>query len=262
MKGLEFTNLPLVEVSVRLFFDRDVKLTLEKGVEAWGRLEQRFPSFVDSDQVEPGLGGRPSSQFALVPGSADFAHFGFRYTGGQSGLDLRLQTNLISISWNKGFDSKSTPYPRFDALEDNLWWATDVLREALPLPEIRALNMRYGNFVPTDEKGAGTVLQDYFSEATWAPLLKGATQLHGVDFNWREADEIDRRFAISRGESRRREHGRPGLPGRDGGRRDGSSRPITSDPSVGTPRLPAEVLFRVDLETSQRGVETCRVATQ
>jgi uncharacterized protein (TIGR04255 family) len=179
-----------------------VKLTLEKGVEAWGRLEQRFPSFVDLDQVEPGLGGRPSSQFALVPGSADFAHFGFRYTGGQSGLDLRLQTNLISISWNKGFDSKSTPYPRFDALEDNLWWATDVLREALPLPEIRALNMRYGNFVPTDEKGAGTVLQDYFSEATWAPLLKGATQLHGVDFNWREADEIDRRFAISRGESR------------------------------------------------------------
>jgi uncharacterized protein (TIGR04255 family) len=175
---------------------------LEHGVNAWGRVQERFPSFVDLDQVEPGLPGRSPTTFAVVPGSAGFGHFGFRYTGGESGLDLCLQQNLLAIRWNKKFDSTSLPYPRFDAIEDNLWWATSILRDTLPLPNFTALNMRYANFVPTGETSAGTVLKDYFSEATWIRFLDAATLLHGVDVSWREADQIDRRFALSRGESK------------------------------------------------------------
>lgn len=202
MKGLEFANLPLVEVSVRLFFEKDLPLTLAHGVSAWGRLQERFPSFVDLEQVEPGLVGRSPTTFAVIPGSPGFGHFGFRYTGGESGLDLCLQQNLLAIRWNKRFDPTSIPYPRFDAIEDNLWWATSVLRDTLQLSNFTAVNMRYANFVPTDEKSAGTVLKDYFSELTWIRLLNDATLLHGVDISWREADQIDRRFALSRGESK------------------------------------------------------------
>lgn len=199
--GLEFANLPLVDASVRLYFDKDLPLTLQRGVDAWGRLEDRFPLFLDLEQMEPGLGGRSPTTFAVVPGSPEFSHFGFRFAGGNTGLDLCLQQNLLVLKWNRRFDATALPYPRFKAIEENLWWAVKVLREALPLPEISALNMRYANFIPTVEGSAGMVLTDYFSEAIAVQLLDKATMLHSIDLSWRENDQIDRRFSLSRGNS-------------------------------------------------------------
>jgi uncharacterized protein (TIGR04255 family) len=196
--SLEFSNLPLVEVSVRLYFAKTLLLSLEYGTIAREGLSERFPAFLDLDYLEPGLGGRPL-EVGVLPGRDGFSHMGFRYAGSPAGLDLCLQPNLISIKWTRKFAPDSKAYPRFSVLADDLWWAYDILSKRLPLPEIAALNMRYANFIPTEAASGGTVLRDYFSEAVSVAALGTATILHGFDISWREADMIDRRFSLSKG---------------------------------------------------------------
>lgn len=196
--GLDFANLPLVEVSVRLYFASDFLLSLAHGTSAQAQLTDRFPHLLDLEQMEPGLGGRPLT-LRLTPGAPGFSHMGFRYAGNAKGLELCLQPNLLSIRWSKKFEPDPKVYPRFSAIEDNLWWADDILRKVLQLPSISALNMRYANFIPTDEKSTGSVLRDYFSETVSVALLKDVTMLHNVDLSWRESDQIDRRFSLSKG---------------------------------------------------------------
>jgi uncharacterized protein (TIGR04255 family) len=196
--SLEFSNLPLVEVSVRLYFAKTMLLSLEQGTIAREGLSERFPQFLDLDHLEPGLGGLPI-EVGLIPGREGFSHMGFRYAGSPAGLEFCLQPNLISIKWTKKFDPDSKPYPRFEVLEDHLWWAYEILSKRLPLPATAAVNLRYANFIPTDAGASGTVLRDYFSDAVNVTALGKATMLHDVNISWREADLIDRRFTLAKG---------------------------------------------------------------
>jgi uncharacterized protein (TIGR04255 family) len=201
LMSLEFSNLPLVEVSVRLFFATDLPLSLHDGTRAQVTLSERFPDFRDLEQLEPGLSGTSRVVMPFVPGFGGGGHFGFRYTGGETGLEITLQTNLLSIRWAKRPENESRPYPRFEKLEENLWWAESKLRKTLSLPPVSALNMRYANFITTGEETSGSVLHDYFSDKVAIAMMSNAQVLHNVDVSWREGDGIDRRFSVSKGVS-------------------------------------------------------------
>lgn len=187
---LDFGNLPLIEVAVRVSFASPVNLKFGIINDVAQRLRDEFPLLSELKRFEPPPGIREPT-LTLQPGSISGADF----TGNARGLIVTLQEQLIIARWLKRVEPSATEYPRYATLHDSLWKAVQAFSEACggTIPPVSVVNMSYVNFLKSTQ--AQRVL-DYFSEMAQIQAVKDARKIYKVEVSWNEKDNIDLRYDL------------------------------------------------------------------
>lgn len=193
MKSLEFANLPLVEVAIRLAIEQPLPVSLGKVADLYAQLKERYNSVDDLVTNEP----PPGAATVLVEyqlGRTRAAAF----AGHGRGLVAALQPNLLSLKWLHDPGAKGT-YPRFVVLEEELAWYLGQVREVFGADsaKVTVANIAYINFVltPPDVRAG-----KFLIPSAWPSFLDESELFHGMNLSWRR-DDVDLRLVVERGEA-------------------------------------------------------------
>lgn len=141
VKRLEFSNLPLVEVDVRVAFGESLPWTLPESVGVMNAIESRFPNLLDhpfGDEVPGSIEGLTfhTRENLLQSIAASDSH-------GETIAILHRQ--MLIVRW---VSKPSKPaYPRYPRLRDDALWLYETIGNRWPTPPT-VVQMRYTNFVP------------------------------------------------------------------------------------------------------------------
>ncbi len=179
MSRLEFNNLPLLEVVIRLAPTSPITLDLEHLLKVADAIREEFPvrSFLDA----------PLSSVATGLHIDIGQLIGLRCEQPESGCCLYLQTNLVATAWqNRSLESDKS-YVRYERLKQLLLWAVEVLNDGLPGPlTFGATNLAYTNFIATPEPPGAEDVSKYFGENLSIGLMAGADPFHELNAAWHE----------------------------------------------------------------------------
>jgi len=192
MPSLEFANLPLVEVAVRLALAEPLPLSLARLADLFGRVRERFSLMDDAPNVEASP-GRGDISVHLRRATA------VRYEGHAQGLVLTVQPALVVMRWLAS--ARGPAYPRFSALEDELWRCVADLEAVFPESRVRfdVANMTYLNFIETGATSVEEIIGRYFSDSVRPPAMPSDVRFHSINLSWRKA--VDLRLIVERGEA-------------------------------------------------------------
>lgn len=190
-KTLEFTDLPLMEVSARLTFRKRLPtLTLPIASRIAGAVRERFPSSEVAATREVPPGGTPRSSF----GVNEFPSV--RFTQSTPGIVVSVQDDMIAIHWAKhqgGID-----YPRFDQISRDLWWFIERAQSAgIAWPPFRVVNLSYLNLVAAQKRATWDNVSVYLSPALHASILDSSSRFSELNLSWQMVSGLDRRVAFT-----------------------------------------------------------------
>jgi len=184
-----FTNLPLVEVSVRFTLEE----TLPFGLPFIGELRDLLRG------VHPAVEDAP---FVLPPGSTMFLPTNIgqvgavRFVGGPEGLILHVQPDLVGIFWSIA----STPlqYPLHQSLFRQMSTLLAEIRMATGMESVpvKSVNMTYAKLLPAPLGQAADVVERYYGNSLMVPHLHNVPQFHELNVSWRTEQNIDLRFHV------------------------------------------------------------------
>jgi uncharacterized protein (TIGR04255 family) len=202
---LDFENLPLVEAAVRASFNAPKALTYSL-VNSVARELRSFPRLEEAKQLEVAPGA-PGTQMEISPTYLP----GAVYAGHESGLSVSLQPQVIVTRWVKHLGLQQAEYPRYPALRDSLWAATEAFRKACgdEFPGVAVVNMSYVNFVPSPD--TATFLRTYLSAESRLKAMDSAQQVRKIEASWSETDDLDLRFAVEQAIARLPDGATPGF---------------------------------------------------
>jgi uncharacterized protein (TIGR04255 family) len=192
MPSLEFGQLPLVEVTIRLSAVRPLPFSVTSAVNLHSALKSRLPVIDDLVELEPAPGRMPIIEFG--PGRI----LGARYRDPARGIYVGVQHSVVFARWIRDDDK---PYPRFSTLNNVLWFAVEQLQKEFGDVRFDVANMSYTNFVPKNAASVQEFLDRYFVEAVRPKVMKDADQFHDLNMSWRSTDAVDLRLGIERGEA-------------------------------------------------------------
>jgi uncharacterized protein (TIGR04255 family) len=190
MPSLEFENLPLAEVVIRLTPTRPLPFNVAFAVNLSSALKDRLPEIDDLVEFEPPPGRTSIMEFATG------RLFGARYKDPERGVHLGVQNSLVYVRWVR--DSKKA-YPRFSVLNDLLWFSIEKLRAIVSDIRFDVANMSYTNFVVTKASNVTDFLDRYFLKIARPEIIEQSERFHGLNISWQTDQKIDLRLAIERG---------------------------------------------------------------
>lgn len=184
-RRLQFDNLPLTEVALRLSFEvaQAVDFKVAK------QLLEELDGFNDID-LPP--------DFDVPPGIAATWEVGpttpcaFRLSGHKQGINLTIQRQMIAARWEAKSGAKYPKYPALRVAISDLLIA--VRKLGLDAP-VAVVNMVYINFIPTAVVG-DAFLRKYFSDRAQCGLFKGSTKIQQYTAAWRASSTIDLRVDL------------------------------------------------------------------
>lgn len=183
--SLEFSNLPLEEVVVRVSFAEPRTIAFEHLVKVWANLQAIFPTVSDLPHFETA---------PLAPLSVSATHLPGILLQNPD-LRVTIQENLIAARWNRIYE---TAYPRYASLREGLRRTCDELLAVLgdSAPIIRVTNMTYTNLlVPSPSEDASAYVRR-FLKADLLPVPTASKKVHDVNVGWSESDDVDLRYTI------------------------------------------------------------------
>ncbi|MCH7813104.1 MAG: hypothetical protein IID40_03695, partial [Planctomycetes bacterium] len=155
---LNFGNLPLVEVALRVSFESPIHLKFSIINQVKEDLGDSFPALTEASRIEtaPGVASSMTLGVGQIPGAV--------YSGNRNGVIIALQGQVVVVRWLKRVEKGAAEYPRYSVLRAALWKAYEAVGgacggSALPLA---AVNMSYVNLL--DIGHHEPVLTRYFSE--------------------------------------------------------------------------------------------------
>lgn len=186
---LQFSNLPLARVDLRLVLTEDLLLDAPGILFIGQELRERLPVPLRLGQLEqaPGIDRPISSSMATV------ASVGFG--ADPPAVLLIVQQNMLICRWMRlsGLDEEKQMYPGFDHLLELLKWAVNVFEKVgVPL-QFAVANMSYLNFDSEARLGS----EDYFSSDVMKVDVAIGNPIE-INVNWRDGD-TDYRALISHG---------------------------------------------------------------
>jgi len=188
---LDFGNLPLVEVALRVSFESPVDLKFAIINRVGERLHSQFPLLTEPTSFErpPGIRG---ASVAFGPGQIP----GAIYSGNPDGLIIALQSQVVVARWLKHVGKNGGDYPRFPVLRDALRQAMEAFKDACggQLPRVVVVNISYVNFLRIAH--TEPVLRRYFSDLARVKATQNADQIHRLEVSWREPDSVDLRYRL------------------------------------------------------------------
>ncbi|MEW6278847.1 MAG: TIGR04255 family protein [Candidatus Eremiobacterota bacterium] len=189
---LNFSNLPLVEVTLRVAPGQPVMLDVPHLADAIVKL--RECGFNDSElSTEYHFAPGAPPLFQVGPGAIS----GLRFRDAGAGLTLILQSDLILLGWQNPRLEVSYEYPRFPAMLERLRVAVEKLRDAgLEFRDFRAANMSYRDFVRTDQAPTAQVIRTYLRSEAIPELQPSDCRFHETNLSWKTAHGTDLRLHI------------------------------------------------------------------
>lgn len=197
MESLEFRNLPLIEVAIQISFQKPAELSVSRIMELRARLEERFSVAGDLTRYDVPPGG--GAVFSFDPTALS----GVQFSGHENGVLLSVQPQLLTVRWLKRFREQVKPYPRFPVMLETLEWSLDHVLNVLAEAEIQPAiaNVRYLNFVRTNELRPTDILNRYFVSDVWTDLLTKAEAIQDFNVAWKETSDLEVRLHIQRTQS-------------------------------------------------------------
>lgn len=193
-RSLDFGNLPLVEVALRVSLQSQLPITFglidELGVE----MRSHFPR--KSELI----------RFEVAPGApTDFVRFspgfipGVAFENQETGESISLQRNVVVARWTK--QANGAEYSGYNSLRDALKRVILALSKSAKEDTLRisVVNMSYVNFIVSS--GDDDKLMAYFAKESQVTLVQSATAVHKIEASWREGDGKDLRYSIELGKS-------------------------------------------------------------
>lgn len=191
MSSLEFTNLPLIAVEIRLhalepildFAGSNVAQLFSKVTEhrfvAEPSMQREILRTDDRPQTFSGIQ-------QIVAKDADRA------------LSVVFQDSMIRVDWNKFAETPSRPYPRFKNMYLEVEWAIDLVKELSQVaPKFYIVNMTYVNFIPKPTTPSEFDIRDIVSDRFVAFMDQPELQFQEVHARWVAPDGIDRAFQFA-----------------------------------------------------------------
>ncbi len=187
-KSLEFRNLPLVEAVVRVYFANRIRVDFGLVSELHTKIHSEFPNVIPLSvwELTPAL--QQETQLPIPRGDLP----GAEYTGGQHGLSVHLQPQLIAVRWRRGITEHSPEYPRFQKLRRFLESCLRTLRDSSSVQQIQLAltNMTYVNFIRVEDPRP-YLKEEYSTRATLT-----AKTLQEQVVAWQAQNDIDLRFEV------------------------------------------------------------------
>lgn len=193
---LNFENLPLREVVVRLSFDPPLALGWKTLPSLAAKLNAYFPEVEDVNEIEtpPGI--------PLVLSSLNTP--GIRFQGSGLGIRLLVQPQVLSARWQFNAATNDKPYPRYAALRGAVDLGLRCLIESLvesgaALPKVVVANLLYINMV--DPEADQLSITSYFAPQFSMELATSAPVLHEQKISYRDDLGYDIAVAVARHET-------------------------------------------------------------
>ncbi len=186
-ESLEFASLPLVEVVLRMSFERPIVMSFELINRFSAALGPDFPDITEIKKIEAAPGVKFELEMAELPGAV--------FTGGESGLLITLQKSVVAVRWLKRARGQGTGYPRFPVLKEALSRAHTVLA-GMDGVDVKpcVTNMAYVNLV--QEAPSASSLQRYLSAGSLMQVAADTVRMHVLEAAWQESDGVDVRFRV------------------------------------------------------------------
>ncbi len=197
--SLEFDNLPLVVVEMRLFTAKPV-ITLDLRTAA--RLEEALAGngmdakavYNERDFTEQ---NPPAAAAALVPPTIQQI-VGTDLT---RSIHVTIQNDMVKVHWQKMPVANPPSYPRYNALEQQAQWALNLVKTmASEISYINGIaNMTYSNFIAADASTADAafrILDGRYRDA----IPPNSVQLHEINLRWRQPTGLDRALYLAMAE--------------------------------------------------------------
>lgn len=182
-KTLEFGELPLAEVAIRLTFqDRPIPASFafhHSLANSLEKMEGRTWEIVGEvpGEVPPGL---PFDNMVLG---------GLRFQETETGVNLTVQGNMVAVQWF----SIGSEYPRFPALQETLDLCLGSISKIVGAEIVpHVANVAYANDIRDEE-----VLAKLFSKSWQVPALAAVEGLYHSETIWPE-DRMDVRVTLNR----------------------------------------------------------------
>ncbi len=187
-RSLEFTNLPLIEAVVRIYFVARIRVDFRLVSQLHEDLLAEFPNVtpLSTWEVTPAL--QPQSQLPIPQGDLP----GAEYSGGQHGLFVQLQPQLLAVRWRHGISEHGPDYPRFPKLRTILESSLRRLQDRSNGSELHPalINMTYSNFIRIEDP------RPYLKEEYSTLATVGAKVLQEQIVAWQAPNGIDLRFEV------------------------------------------------------------------
>jgi len=190
VRSLEFKNLPLIEAVVRVYFRDRIQVDFRLVNELHEPLRSDFPNVAPLSVLEVSPALKHDTQLPIQRGDLP----GAEYSGGNQGLSVHLQPQLLAVRWRRGMSEHGPQYQnvRYLKLRNVLEGAFASLRKLRAAGELQTAlaNMTYVNFIRIDDPRP--YLKDEYS--TRATIGAKAVQEQVVA--WQTQNGIDLRFEI------------------------------------------------------------------
>jgi uncharacterized protein (TIGR04255 family) len=193
LHSLQFTNLPLIEVSARLVFESgSLDLSLGKIVKLAGALNGWFSTIDQPMSFEATPKGTKIERGKLVS---------VAFSAQDPSIQLSVQNDMLKWSWTRGASPNSGDYPRYKQLRKEIFWFANAALANLAEAKVSilSLNMGYTNFIPSPGPTPQETVLKYLSEPMRARIVESGPYFHEIMLNWREPGGLDRKLQFLNG---------------------------------------------------------------
>jgi uncharacterized protein (TIGR04255 family) len=185
--SLEFSNLPLEEVTVRAVLGKQIGISIGHLLQLWDVLKPHFNSPVGLEALEiPALTSVEIGP-SVVAGLA----------ASRSGVELAVQANLLLARWRR---RAGEPYPRYAALREAMELAYPALLSTLGTQEstVQVVNMTYTNLIlPPPSEEPTQYVSGLINVHFWPTAIE-RKPLHDLNLSWRGAQDLDLRLMLQK----------------------------------------------------------------
>jgi uncharacterized protein (TIGR04255 family) len=193
--SLRFSNIPLQQVEMRLYFSgkHSISLTYRLIVHFYGLFKDRFPELLEPDNIETNRASEHSVKLGLL------APLGVIYANPDDGLCLKVQANMIKLEWNRqGADGPE--YPGFEGLLVELRNVVETFETELgySLP-VRICNMTYTKIILGPQGPGEDLLAKYYADGIWGTPVMRSHVFHEAQIGWRTESTVDLRLQVQYG---------------------------------------------------------------
>lgn len=189
---LNFSNLPLAEVALRMSFVESINLSLTNVIELSNRLN------IDSNQVHLSKVGNSAPGYSVSEIRKD-GDATFVIEDEKSAILTMLHNRFLCVVWVGKVDD-SCPYPRFSEMKSRFKQSTALLMRILGLPNfnVHAVNMGYTNFVlnPPNLEISSTI--PLTKVMVGGNAVKKGSRMTEFNMAWSEDSMLDIRLLIQK----------------------------------------------------------------
>lgn len=190
-KRLEFRNLPLQQVVLRLVVAEPIPVNIRFITDLWSELRKGdfFTEIRAPQQVE----FAPAVENTMSLTQSTPAEFWNENTQ----VAVAVFPLVLTAIWRRG--RKGGNYPRFEALEEAMRCAIEGILSLTKLDRLscRLMNLAYVNVIDEVENESG-IIQRYLGPDFQIGKREQTKLIHELNLNWREDDNVDVRLELTR----------------------------------------------------------------